>query len=262
MKKNICNILREHADSANRDNRFFIALYGSQNYQLDTENSDVDSKMLVIPTLDDLIRGTMVSYEYIMDNGEHCDVKDIRKMFQCFKKQNINYLEILFTDYYLVEAEYFSYFSRLREIREDIARYNNHTMMKCLFGMSQQKADTMIRMTPSTKENILKYGYDGKSLSHLLRIENLLDAYIRDFSFKVCLRYFGTHSKETIIAAKHSSYTRDMALALRNNSLDRIEEKTNSYISSHSKTVNDKVDKELDNIAYSIIHKQLKERSN
>lgn len=69
MKKNICNILRGHADSANRDNRFFIALYGSQNYQLDTENSDVDSKMLVIPTLDDLIRGTMISYEHIMDYG-------------------------------------------------------------------------------------------------------------------------------------------------------------------------------------------------
>ena len=52
-----------------------------------------------------------------------------------------------------------------------------------------------------------------------------------------------------------------MALALRNNSLDRIEEKTNNYISGHFKTVNDKIDKELDDIAYSIIYKQLKERN-
>ena len=33
---------------------FGIFLYGSQNYGLDTENSDVDTKAIIIPTIEDL----------------------------------------------------------------------------------------------------------------------------------------------------------------------------------------------------------------
>ena len=34
------------------------------------------------------------------------DIKDIRLYFDNFKKQNINFVEILFTDFYLVNPKY------------------------------------------------------------------------------------------------------------------------------------------------------------
>ena len=47
-----------------------------------------------------------VSYTHIMENNEHVDIKDIREMFDCFKKQNSNFLEILFTDYMIINDKY------------------------------------------------------------------------------------------------------------------------------------------------------------
>ena len=41
-----------------------------------------------------------------MENNEHIDVKDIRLMFDNFKKQNINFLEILFTKFGIVNEKY------------------------------------------------------------------------------------------------------------------------------------------------------------
>ena len=84
---------------------FALVLQGSQNYGLDIYNdeykSDVDTKLIVLPTLDDLIEERKpISYTHVLDNDEHIDVKDIRIMWDCFKKQNVNFIEILNFDIY------------------------------------------------------------------------------------------------------------------------------------------------------------------
>ena len=85
-----------------------IALYGSQNYGTQVATSDIDSKMIVFPSFEDVIFAKpLISHIVDMpDNGEQIDVKDIRLMCNNFLKQNINYLEILFTKYYIVNPKY------------------------------------------------------------------------------------------------------------------------------------------------------------
>jgi predicted nucleotidyltransferase len=102
-----------------------IFLQGSQNYGLDTENSDIDTKLIVTPTFNDLAFNLKpVSTTHIRENNEHIDFKDIRLMLQTFRKHNINFIEILFTPYYILNPKYEYFWEQLIAKREMIARSN------------------------------------------------------------------------------------------------------------------------------------------
>ena len=83
-----------------------VFVYGSQNYGIATENSDVDTKAILVPTFEDLVLRKPISRELHLKNEEHCEVKDIREMVKMFTKQNMNFIEILFTKYYWINPKY------------------------------------------------------------------------------------------------------------------------------------------------------------
>lgn len=171
---------------------FALVLQGSQNYGLDIYRddykSDIDSKLIVLPTLDDLIEERKpISYTHVLDNDEHIDVKDIRIMWDCFKKQNVNFIEILFSDYYIVPSEYIEYWELLRAMAEDLTHINPIQTVKCLFGMSMQKYEALKHPYPTIKWKIDKWGYDGKQLHHVIRINDFIKRYVAGEEFKSCL---------------------------------------------------------------------------
>ena len=103
--------IREHRDMVikeyGEERVLGVFLYGSQNYGIATENSDVDTKAILVPTIRDLcLKNKPVSREMHLENGEHCEVKDIREIKNMFLKQNINFLEILYTDYCWINPKY------------------------------------------------------------------------------------------------------------------------------------------------------------
>ena len=83
-----------------------VFLYGSQNYDLDTPFSDVDTKAIYIPTFEEVVFNQPISKELHLPNGEHCEVKDIREFVKNLYKQNINFVEVLFTDYKVINELY------------------------------------------------------------------------------------------------------------------------------------------------------------
>ena len=102
-----------------------IFCQGSPNYGLDTEESDVDTKLIVLPKFEDIVFNKQpVSTTHIRENDEHIDFKDLKLYIQTFRKQNINFLEILFTDFKILNNEYEKFWNVLVENREAIARYN------------------------------------------------------------------------------------------------------------------------------------------
>lgn len=169
-----------------------ITLYGSQNYGTQVEGSDIDSKMIVFPSLDDIVFGKQkISHVVEMpDNGEQIDVKDIRLMCENFIKQNINYLEILFTKYYIVNTKYQKYWEQLQEMGEKISRYDRLTAHKAIKGMAYQKRVALSHRYPSLVEKIDKYGYDPKQFLHIVRLEKFLKDYKSDIPFAECLTGF------------------------------------------------------------------------
>ena len=156
-----------------------VFLQGSQNYNLDIYEkdytSDVDTKCLVIPTLDSLIKGTaMVSTKYDFE-GEQIDVKDVRVMMEMWKKQNQSYIEILFTKYKLINPKYKPYVNEIIAMRDDITQMNVPQLARCISGMSKEKVCALEHEYPATIEKIKKFGYDPKQLASIIRLTHLIE---------------------------------------------------------------------------------------
>ena len=165
-----------------------VFLQGSQNYELDYAGSDVDTKLIVVPSFKDIcLNKKPVSTTHVRANDEHTDWKDIRLYMETFRKQNLNFLEILFTDYYVINPMYKEEWDRLVTAREFIARMNVHRAVKSMKGIAMEKYHAMEHRYPTKIDIIEQYGYDGKQVSHLIRVYDYLRRYIAGESYKDCL---------------------------------------------------------------------------
>lgn len=166
-----------------------LFLVGSQNYDLDYEGSDIDTKAIVVPTLEDIVLGkSPISTTLILENEEHIDVKDIRVMLNTIKKQNINFVEILFTEFHIINEKYLHLIEPLFENAERIARMNNYAAINCMCGMAMEKLKALEHPYPSTMDKIEKFGYDPKQLHHILRMNEFMLRYINGESYAKCLK--------------------------------------------------------------------------
>ena len=107
---------------------------------------------------------------------------------ETFRKQNLNFLEILFTDYYIINPLYEKQWNRLVKNREEIAHMNKVRAVKSMYGIAMEKYHAMKHPYPSKIELLDKYGFDGKQVHHLLRVQDYLARYIDGESYKDCLR--------------------------------------------------------------------------
>ena len=158
-----------------------IFLQGSQNYYLDDEESDVDTKLLLVPTLDEIVFNMKpVSITHILENDEHIDAKDVRLYWQCFKKGNPNFVEILFSRVSYINPRYAESWQDMVDNREWVARAHPMAAAKAMMGMVQEKFHAMEHRYPSRAEIVGKFGYDPKQLQHLIRMTWFLENYVED----------------------------------------------------------------------------------
>ncbi len=170
-----------------------VCLQGSQNYGLDEYSdeyvSDIDTKAIVLPPLDDFIAAAPpVSTVVIMDNNEHAEVKDIRVMFEMFRKANISYIELLFTEFKIINPEWEPYIRDLFDYRASIAAYHRNQFLRCIAGMAMEKRKALCHPYPNLIEKIEKYGYDGKQLHHCVRLYNFIERFVNGESLDTCYK--------------------------------------------------------------------------
>ena len=159
----ICKGLKDHyiesLEFFKPDQIVGLFLQGSQNYELDTPDSDIDTKLIVVPSFRDIVLDVRpVSTTHIRENAEHIDFKDIRLYMETFFKQNLNFLEILFTDYRIINPLYIDYWRVLIEHREEIARMNPYRVVKSMQGIAKEKYHAMEHRYPSKADIIDAYG--------------------------------------------------------------------------------------------------------
>ena len=175
------------------ENILGIFAYGSQNYNLDTPTSDWDTKAIVVPTLDEVLFNEPVSKEVrvqrIEGEWEHCEVKDIREMIKMFEKQNINFIEILFTEYKWINPKFQELWDKFFiSNREDIARYDMNQTIKSIVGQ--------------TKHTIKQNPTNGKKIANGYRLVRFLQKYIaKDFSYLQCI-YIPDSEKDWFLEIK------------------------------------------------------------
>lgn len=234
----IMNKIQEHYQEALKlypaDRIIGIFCQGSQNYGLDYEGSDIDTKCFLVPTLEDIIFNKKpISTTHIRANEEHIDFKDIRLFLTTVRKQNLNFMEILFTKYKIVNSTYEPMWNRLIENNEQIARYNPVGAVKTMKGIALEKYHAMEHKYPSKIELIDKWGYDGKQLSHLIRVDEYLARYIAGEPYADCLI---TKKADLLIATKNMAnpkFTLEEARTIAELHLNAVTHIADEFVAAH-----------------------------
>ena len=248
-----------------------VCLQGSQNYGLDEYSdeyqSDIDTKAIVLPPLDDFIAAASpVSTVVIMDNNEHAEVKDIRVMFDMFKKANISYIELLFTEFKIINPEWEPYIRDLFDYRARIAAYHRNQFLRCIAGMAMEKRKALCHPYPNLIEKIEKYGYDGKQLHHCVRLHNFITRFLDGEPLDTCY-HVSAPMHEVLMNYKKQkdAYGEDL-------SCERAIELCDYYVAEIGKLkdaalspideINYKTAEILDDIKYKILKEQMRRELN
>jgi hypothetical protein len=245
----------EHLDEAKEyfnSNRIVGIFYqGSGNYGLDYEGSDIDTKLIIVPTFEQIAFNKQpVSTTHIRNNEEHIDFKDIRLYMQTFRKQNLNFLEILFTDFKYINEEYAPYWNVLIENREKIARYNLYQAVKSMKGIAMEKFHAMEHEYPSKLDVLAQYGYDPKQLHHLLRVEEYIGRYINGEPYEDCLH---PRRPEYLLEVKRGKYDLDTARIVGKTAIDNVIRIADAFAEKVENKGDPVVDELLDSVQYDIM---------
>lgn len=198
LKENVMKRVREHYKKIYDefgDRLVGVFLIGSQNYELDTEGSDVDTIAIVMPSISEI---TFLSPPYsttiVVENEEHIVIKDLRLVRYELHKGSPNMLEILFTDYYILNPNWWE-FSRLIAYRERIAKISPNGVANAWMGIAR-------RHIKKYQENI--ENFDIKDAITILRTAEFIKLY-----------YYGSATyKEALVP----SYAGALRAARRNHS--------------------------------------------
>lgn len=155
-----------------RDRCVALTLHGSQNYECDTPDSDVDTKLFVAPTWDEVINYKQPLSSTI--NGPYGDINvtDIRLFLgNNLPKQNFNFLECLFTKYFCVNPEYADLWGELIKNREEIAHIDPAAAIRTMMGQVENQYGRWGRFDKR------------KTLYHMMRISWAIEAYQLGMSF-------------------------------------------------------------------------------
>ena len=252
MSKEIIKELLIHQKTA-KDKGYIVFgtyLQGSQNYGLQTENSDIDTKTIVVPSFKDFARNRApISTTHVLPDNSHDDQKDVRLMFETFLKQNLNFLEILFTSHFVVESFFEDEHNELIGMADKIANYNKNQLFRCTLGMALSKRKNMNYCT--TMNNL---GYNPKDFHHILRIEEFMQRFISGEPFKDCLK---AKNKDYLISVKKGEIPLFEASELADKSLEKIIELKEKH-SLEKDACDLEVAERLNELSYKIIKKAFK----
>ena len=254
-EEKIMSRLREHYDESlkyfKEEQIVGCFLQGSQNYQLDYEGSDIDTKLIVVPSFKDIcLNKKPVSTTHVRANEEHTDWKDVRLYMETFRKQNLNFLEILFTDFYIINPMYAEQWNRLVQCREQIARMNPFRAVKSMKGIAMEKYHAMEHEYPSKVDVLAEWGYDPKQLHHLLRVEEYLGRYIDGESYISCLR---PHCPEYLVSVKRGRYNLDTARVIAKTAIDNVVCIADTFCSQTSDKEDETMRDLLEDVSYQIM---------
>ena len=140
-------------------------LVGSQNYNLDSENSDIDTYSFVAPKIEDLIYGKEpISKEYDVKDGK-CVVKDIRLGLNLLRKPSPNSVECFVSEYKYHEPIY-----------KDILQFY---LNEAIHLMIHSNYKNMVDAIAGTARGLHGRNMtEGKKFAHCLRLKEMYERYL------------------------------------------------------------------------------------
>ena len=107
MKEKWMARIKEHYDHSlryvlNENQVFGVFLVGSQNYGLATSDSDVDTRVIILPSVNEIATNAKPVSKQVIFEDEHLTLTDFRLWFKQLRKGDPSIVETLFTDYFII----------------------------------------------------------------------------------------------------------------------------------------------------------------
>ena len=115
-----------------------------------------------------------------------------------------------------------------------------------MVGMAYEKEKALDHPYPATKDKIEKYGFDGKQLSHLARLSEMMVKYVNGVPYELCLK---TSMPEFLLELKRNKlYTLEEAKKFCKTHLDNMQKVRSMYLSNNKVEVNKEVDELMNKV--------------
>lgn len=181
----------------------FTVLIGSQNYKLDSADSDIDTFTFILPSEYDLCLGHEPRNGEIEVEDGKCMYKDIRLALNLLKKTSPNSVEYFTGQYRYYEPKYTSILEEYLDDEYTINKMihcNYEHMLYAMAGMAHQL----------TKRNMPA----GKRYSHALRLYSMKDNFLNFESAFIFLELLPRDYEEALYAKRdtlksHEAYYND-----------------------------------------------------
>lgn len=233
----------------------FLGCQGSQNYNLDNEFSDVDTKLLTLPSFTSLaMNREPVSTTRVLKNNEHMDLKDLRLFIPTLRKQNVNFIEMLFTEYYYVNELYKEEWMKLIAAREEVARFSPNRTVLAMTGIAYNKYKVFNNKVSEGFRPEL--GYDPKQVYQLGRVVEFLERYMEGKDTYAELLQSKQRDKLLSLKSGHLSFQE--AEEYMNTEIVRIKALTVDYLATN-RPEDKEVSKLLDEVQYNVMKLYMKE---
>lgn len=143
-------------------------LVGSQNYGLETPESDVDTYSFVLPNYMNFIRGTQpLSKEFNFTDGSKACVKDLRLAFDLLRRPSPNSIECFLSSYKIYDDKFSVIFNEY---------LNNKTI---LYYLTHANINNMANATTGSIVGLHGRNMnEGKRLANAIRLQAMLKKYL------------------------------------------------------------------------------------
>lgn len=197
--------VRRHHEIVESKGYFVVmtSLIGSQNYDLDTKDSDIDTFSLIFPSLEELANASEPKAGLIFTDDGHCNFKDIRIALNLLRKTSPNSVEYFASKYRIYNSKFQAILSEYLDKNDKLwsmIHCNYEHMLYAMAGMAHQL----------TKRNMPA----GKRFAHALRLDDMF------------YHFFNSSNAGAILEMRPGG-DRDLALAAKNDKDKNNEENYN-----------------------------------
>lgn len=199
--------------------KLLTAVVGSVNCNLNDEKSDVDKKLFVLPNNLDLYKGEFFSEFKKDEEGNDIDIKDIRLFKNLLYKEDINFLQVLFSLKIDIEPNLTQidkdYIEFLFKYKEQLVKLNLSRLFEVCMGLYKQNKPHLLKRKESSAYLFDKYGYNTKIFMTSYRLLDFIERYYNtDFqNFEKAFRY-NTEEREKMLSLKYGKYNKEEAFCM------------------------------------------------
>lgn len=228
-----------------------VALYGSQNYNLDLPSSDVDAYMITNINFRDFTFSPRKSkgQSFKQDKGI-ITKKPVNEYINLLVKHSPNALEGLFTPYIIVNPDYEKQWKELISLRDEIAECNKYSLAGVYLGMAYSRLAKVqyVGFTDKAAKELVMAAFSGEVACRLLNDVSFPEAInastMRNYDELMDLKINGIPDSSLIQIMKKTEKRLDEVSQMR------LHIKNNDFIS-------DSLSDKLISIVLSFLRKQL-----